>query len=150
MDKEYTITSVSKTDNITTTVRISPNFRDYSDKMIDNPIFITFSDNPLTEDGYGLTLRAAKRLAKNLNEIVDNCNGEILDNEEKEYLRNIIKPFKDKVNYITKVVNENNDYFILIDITNANIYLPPFKKDSSMYKNMEPIKFYTLQELNLM
>ena len=59
MDKKYMITSVSKTDDITTTIQITPNFRDYSDKMIDNPIFITFSDNPLTEDGYGLTLGAA-------------------------------------------------------------------------------------------
>ena len=151
MDKEYTITSVSKTDNITTTVRISPNFRDYSDKMIDNPIFITFSDNPLTEDGYGLTLGAAKRLAKDLNEIVDSCNDEILDNEEKEYLGNIIKPFKNDVNYIAKVSSGDNLDTIAIDINDCPIiYLPPFEKTSLMYKNMKINTGYTLQELNLM
>ena len=151
MDNEYTITSVSKTDNITTTVRISPNFRDYSDKMVDNPIFITFSDNTMEENGYGLTLGAAKKLAKDLNEIVDSCNDEILDNEEKEYLGNIIKPFKNDVNYIAKVSNGDNLDNIAIYINDCPIIdLPPFEKTSLMYKNMKINTEYTLQELNLM
>ena len=150
-DKRYTITSVSKTDDVITTVQISPNFREYSDKMVDNPIFISFSDNPMTEDGYGLTLGAAKRLAKDLNEIVDSCNDEILDNEEKEYLGNIIKPFKNDINYIAKVSSGDNLDTIAIDINDCPIiYLPPFEKTSLMYKNMKINTGYTLQELNLM
>ena len=119
--------------------------------MVDNPIFISFSDNPMEENGYGLTLGAAKRLAKDLNEIVDSCNDEILDNEEKEYLGNIIKPFKNDVNYIAKVSKGDNLDTIAIDINDCPIiYLPPFKKTSLMYKNMKINTGYTLQELNLM
>ena len=148
MDKKYMITSVSKTDDITTTIQIAPNFRDYSDKMIDNPIFITFSDNPLTEDGYGLTLGAAKRLAKKLNEIVDSCNDEILDREEKEYLGNIIKPFKNVTSIIKCVCFD--EYYIMICIDGSDhIILPNFSSSSLMYDNMIPNKYYTLQELNL-
>ena len=150
MDNEYTITSVSKTDNITTTVRISPNFRDYSDKMVDNPIFITFSDNPMEENGYGLTLGAAKRLAKDLNEIVDSCNDKILDNEEREYLGNIIKPFKNNKIIILKQRFSADKVQIVIIVDNDFIKLPLFDINSPMYKRMEIGKYYTLQELNLM
>ena len=132
MDKEYTITSVSKTDNITTTVRISPNFRDYSDKMIDNPIFITFSDNPMEENGYGLTLGAAKRLAKDLNEIVDSCNDKILDNEEREYLGNIIKPFKNNKIIILKQRFSADKVQIVIIVDNDFIKLPLFDINSPL------------------
>ena len=130
MDNEYTITSVSKTDNITTTVRISPNFRDYSDKMVDNPIFITFSDNPMEENGYGLTLGAAKRLAKDLNEIVDSCNDKILDNEEREYLGNIIKPFKNNKIIILKQRFSADKAQIVIIVDNDFIKLPLFDINS--------------------
>lgn len=150
-DKKYTITSVSKSDNTKTDIQITPNLREYSDKMVDNPIFISFSDNPMEENGYGLTLGAAKRLAKDLNEIVDSCNDEILDDEEKEYLGNIIKPFKNDVNYIAKESSGDNLDTIAIDIKDCPIiYLPPFEKTSLMYKNMKINTGYTLQELNLM
>lgn len=151
-DKKYTITSVSKSDNTKTDIQITPNLREYSDKMVDNPIFISFSDNPMEENGYGLTLGAAKRLAKDLNEIVDSCNDEILDDEEREYLGNIIKPFKDKVNYIVKKdFSFLSEYNITINIKKSgNIVLPNFDILSPMYKNMKSNKFYTLQELNLM
>jgi hypothetical protein len=149
-DKKYTITSVSKSDNTKTDIQITPNFREYSDKMVDNPIFISFSDNPMEENGYGLTLGAAKRLAKNLNEIVDSCHDEILDDEEKKYLRNIIKPFKDDINYIMKKDLLLNKYNITINVRKSdNIVLPNFDISSPMYKNMQPNKLYTLQELNL-
>ena len=147
-DKKYTITSVSKSDNTKTDIQITPNLREYSDKMVDNPIFISFSDNPMEENGYGLTLGAAKRLAKDLNEIVDSCNDEILDDEEKKYLGNIIKPFKN-VMYIKKC-NFFDDYYIMICIDDFNtIALPNFSSSSLMYDNMMLHKKYTLQELNL-
>ena len=150
-DKRYTITSVSKSDNTKTDIQISPNFREYSDKMVDNPIFISFSDNPMEENGYGLTLGAAKRLAKDLNEIVDNCSDEILDKVEKEYLGNVIKPFKDKVVYIEKKDWTFGGYSIFIHTEEeCNMLFPYFDYESPMYKNMKPNNPYTLEELNLM
>lgn len=77
----------------------------------------------------------------------------ILDEIEKKYLRNIIKPFRDRVIYIKK--NKLHDkYFIVINIYSDftiektdYIDLPFFKND--MYKGMEVGKNYTLEALGL-
>ena len=75
----------------------------------------------------------------------------ILDDIEKEYISNIIKPFKNKVLYILK--NEGRDsYFIEISLDNNGIdyvVLPNFSCSAKMYVNMKPKKRYTLKELGL-
>ena len=72
----------------------------------------------------------------------------ILDDKEKEYLGNVIKPFKCKIAYITKKDNTVGE-FIHIQLKNGDwTYLPNFKEDT-MYKNMELAKKYTLEELGL-
>lgn len=73
---------------------------------------------------------------------------EILDAVEKEYLENVIKPFRNKVEYISKETSYMDDYYILIDLDNEDIALPFFKK-GTMYKGMEADKKYTLKELGL-
>lgn len=73
---------------------------------------------------------------------------EILDEEEKEYLLNIIKPFRDKVEYISKN-RFSVEEFISITIANdSQIQLPNFEKNT-MYKGMKVYKKYTLKELGL-
>ena len=77
---------------------------------------------------------------------------EILDNTEKNYLRGVIRPFRDRIKYIRKITFSDGDAKISIKIK-ENIHtwyieLPPFKKDV-MYKNMEPNKEYSLEELGL-
>ena len=73
---------------------------------------------------------------------------EILDDAEKEYLLNVIKPFKDKVKFIRKC-NALSGEFIHISIINeTGIFLPNFKKNT-MYEGMETDKKYTLKELGL-
>ena len=71
---------------------------------------------------------------------------EILDKEEKEYLSAVIKPFKDRVDYIEKV--ENIWEYIAIDLNNERLSFPFFDK-GTMYKGMELDKKYTLKELGL-
>lgn len=79
---------------------------------------------------------------------------DILDSGEKEYLSNVIKPFKYKVKGIGKDEFCNNEdeqekEYITIYIENDfSINLPNFKKNT-MYKNMEINKAYTLEELGL-
>lgn len=75
---------------------------------------------------------------------------EILAEKEKEYLSNVIRPFRDRVEYIVKC-----EYFdvkrnwININLTkNEDISLPFFYKNT-MYKGMEIDKEYTLEELGL-
>ena len=77
---------------------------------------------------------------------------EILDEAEKRYLRNVIRPFRDKVKHVEKVVFSDGDAKISIRIEENNkiwyIGFPPFKKDR-MYKGMEENKEYTLEKLGL-
>lgn len=72
----------------------------------------------------------------------------ILDNTEKRYLSNVIRPFRDKIKYIEKRNISRGDY-IRIMIQNTNICdLPYFEKDT-MYKGMKLYRHYTLEELGL-
>ena len=78
---------------------------------------------------------------------------DILTKEEKEYLANVIKPFRDRVCYIKKVECINK-YFISIKINSKflnceeeYIALPFFQNE--MYKGMKSDKDYTLEDLGL-
>lgn len=79
---------------------------------------------------------------------------EILDKKEKEYLSNVIKPFKKRIKSIYKSLSLNGCEYIEINIESFNTFdtesisLPDFKK-GTMYKNMEINKNYTLKDLNL-
>lgn len=80
----------------------------------------------------------------------------ILNEEEKEYISNVIKPFKNRVCYIIKYKNlcVLNEEYIQICVRSYNneldedITLPLFVK-GSMYKNMKLAQGYSLKELGL-
>ena len=80
--------------------------------------------------------------------IVYEFEQEILDDKEKEYLSNVIKPFKSEVVAIKKNEGENNREYIEIDLGSDDILFPYFKK-GTMYRGMEVDKEYTLEELGL-
>ena len=71
----------------------------------------------------------------------------ILDDKEKEYLSAVIKPFRKKVECISKCTVFDDEY-ICISISFESIQLPCFHK-GKMYKNMKLHKNYTLEELGL-
>lgn len=73
---------------------------------------------------------------------------EILDDVEKEYLSAVIKPFKDKVEYIRKSDNWIGEYINIKIAKDSTIVLPYFDKNT-MYEGMEVRKEYTLEELGL-
>lgn len=79
---------------------------------------------------------------------------QILTEKEKEYLSNIVKPFKDKIVSIVKYINCYDSYeFIRITIRQGisdacHIILPTFTSET-MYKCMRTDKEYTLKELGL-
>lgn len=76
-------------------------------------------------------------------------NKEILDDIEKEYLRNIIKPFRDRVKAISLITSGSKGYcYINIELKDENIYLPNFEINT-MYKGMKPEKEYGLEELGI-
>lgn len=74
---------------------------------------------------------------------------ELLTKEEKEYLRNVIKPYRNKIEYITKSFDKGEEWiFIRFYDFRQSIILPMFKKNT-MYKNMKAGKRYTLESLEL-
>lgn len=82
-----------------------------------------------------------------------------LDKVEKEYLKHILRPFKNRVRYIIKEnwpdLSDTETISIAINsIENSSCisteYIAfPFFKQGTMYKNMEIGKKYTLEELGL-
>lgn len=75
-------------------------------------------------------------------------NKPILDDEEKEYLSVVIRPFKDKVKYIAKYGDSRLE-FISIKLVGDSAMLFPYFKKGTMYKGMELEEQYTLKELGL-
>lgn len=74
---------------------------------------------------------------------------QILDKEEKEYLSNVIRPFRGRSNFIKKSSCRNDNEVIIINFDNGiPLCFPTFRK-GTMYKGMELDKPYTLEELGL-
>lgn len=75
-------------------------------------------------------------------------NKPILDDEEKEYLNAVIRPFKNRISNIVKRNFDSEKSYIVIHINSESFYFPYFKK-GTMYEGMEADKKYTLKELCL-
>ncbi len=75
-------------------------------------------------------------------------NRQILDNTEKTYLENVIRPFKYKVTSIIKKI-DINDAFIKIELGDCDSAKLPYFDENTMYKGMERGKEYTIKELGL-
>ena len=78
----------------------------------------------------------------------------ILDDIEKKYLSNIIKPFRNKIKWIRKIGSPNSDKLEYIricysDYNYTNVLNFPDFKVGTMYKGMEEDKLYTLKELGI-
>ena len=75
---------------------------------------------------------------------------EILDKAEKEYLENLLRPFKNKVETIGKCVyNIDTEYLTIYMKNSCDTFNLPNFKPNTMYKGMEQYKDYTLKELGL-
>lgn len=73
----------------------------------------------------------------------------ILEEKEKEYLAAVIKPFRDRVKYITKYIYPAKEEYLLIVMYNGErMSFPTFKKET-MYKGMKVYEEYTLEDLGL-
>lgn len=75
---------------------------------------------------------------------------EILDEVEKRYLTEVIRPFRKRIQFIQKrkEITEINPYIRIVCEDNDNLFFP-YITDNSMYKGMEVNKKYTLKELGL-
>ena len=74
---------------------------------------------------------------------------DILTDKEKAYLSAVIKPFREKVEYVYKICLEiGKREYLEISLENGVISFPYFEK-GTMYKGMELDEPYTLEELGL-
>lgn len=77
--------------------------------------------------------------------------GPILEEDERKYLSDVIRPFRNKVEYIAKfksACSENEQYIHILFYEGHYLSFPYFKANS-MYKGMKLNKAYTLKELGL-
>ena len=70
-----------------------------------------------------------------------------LTKEEKDYLSEVVKPFRDKVEYIKRLTFDSVDSIQII--TEKGVTAVLFFETDTRYKNMEPDREYTLAELGL-
>ena len=84
--------------------------------------------------------------------LLEEYDPHILDDIEKKYLSNVIKPFRKKVKHIYKR-RYNLDALkcrIEIVLDDSVIELPPFNDDyKKMYAGMKPYAKYSLKELGI-
>lgn len=80
----------------------------------------------------------------------------ILSDAEKRYLENVLRPFQDRVKFITKNrTNMHHEYLSMVVMTHHNndkmtTYMEfPYFERETMYIGMEPNKVYTIEELGL-
>lgn len=76
----------------------------------------------------------------------------ILDDKEKEYLGNVIRPFRNRVICVVKTNlfrGECISIKVYNDFADINFIEFPYFKANTMYKKMKVDKSYTLEELGL-
>lgn len=113
-----------------------------------NPCKLT-KDRIINNHGHMITIRLFQLLTGELE-----IEQPILDDVEKRYLENVLRPFKSRVMYIVKVEEFDYEYIyfrVALPIYkngNTTCNLPYFGK-GTMYKGMEVYKQYNLEELGL-
>lgn len=73
----------------------------------------------------------------------------VLDDVEKAYLSAVIKPFRKRVAYICKMSGETDAEYILISTKDNDYASLPYFLHNEMYKGMQCMRNYTLEELGL-
>lgn len=85
-------------------------------------------------------------------EIPEAKEKEILTKEEKEYLSALIKPYRKRVEWITKITTyDNKDHWISIDFFDGDSIELPIIEEEDEYKfyGMKADKKYELEDLKL-
>ena len=72
----------------------------------------------------------------------------VLDEVERKYLSDVIKPFGNRVSHIVKRLN-GSGYYIAIILNNFDVMNLPYFTRNTMYKGMKVGRQYKLKELGL-
>ena len=74
---------------------------------------------------------------------------QILDEVERKYLSDAIRPFRHRVESIAKCTNSGMYQIVIYFKDTKTWWFPLFPRESSMYKGMQTFKYYSLKELGL-
>ena len=80
--------------------------------------------------------------------LLEECKEPVLDEVERKYLSDVIKPFGHRVSYIVKRLN-GSGYYIAITLNNFDVMNLPYFTRNTMYKGMKVGREYKLKELGL-
>lgn len=73
----------------------------------------------------------------------------ILTDKEREYLKEVIRPFRNEVYGVFKIHDSAENLYIDVEVVHDCVLLPSFPEDSAMYKGMKTGRRYTLKELGI-
>lgn len=110
--------------------------------------YVEIEYNGKTVKEYACTNEAG--IKKFLEWLEEEYKPNILNEKEKEYLAAVIKPFRKKVKYISKIdyCFAKGEYFLCIALEDDYCEFPVFENEMA-YKGMEANERYTLEELGL-
>lgn len=109
--------------------------------------FCDFRGNLTNRKGKEYDIVKVERATKY--EMVFERKEEILDEVEKKYLADVIRPFRQHIMFISKTGFDGEE-FLKIDFKRpVNSFSLPFFKKNSMYKGMKVDQKYTLEELEI-
>jgi hypothetical protein len=109
--------------------------------------FCDFRGNLTNKYGKEYDIVKIERLLKY--ETVFKREEEILDEAEKKYLADVIRPFRKHIMFISKIGFDGEE-FLKIDFKRpVNSFSLPFFEKNSMYKGMKVDQKYTLEELGI-
>lgn len=106
----------------------------------------TMCSNCIFQDDDGECIRDARKW---LNEEFE--GQPILEKAEKEYLENVLRPFKNEIKWVRKTHHQYSGYDHLIDNNGIQYFclIPQYFKGETICKGMKLNKEYTLKELGL-
>lgn len=116
-------------------------------KLTENGLEVKLYGDFSIDDGMFLEDLMLAKLVRGEYKIVK-LNTPILDSAERRYLSRIIRPWRNKVDYIVKRRFNGEDYLEIWFIYDECMPFPNFN-EGLMYKGMIPGKKYTLEELGL-
>lgn len=80
--------------------------------------------------------------------LLEETKESVLDEVERKYLSDVIKPFGHRVSHIVKRMN-GSGYYIAIILNNFDVMNLPYFTRNTMYKGMTVGREYKLKELGL-
>lgn len=107
-----------------------------------------------TFDGFSYMFKSIKWEDDEPTRICDIYKPQILDDVERKYLKTVLKPFHDEVDYVVKLdecrIEENTHRreYLYIQLYDQDFFLPYFDS-GKMYSGMELNKRYKLDELGI-